>query len=84
MLFGFFLFFNFSVVIADVGDEGGLPRKAARVVDKIRRKAKKEARVEAKRLAAMRAQLKRKREGEQAAKKKAREKRIMHSYFASS
>ena len=66
------------------GDEGGQPGDAARLADVEKRNAKRTARREAKKLAAARATFKKKVEGEQTTKKKAREKQSIANYFNSS
>jgi hypothetical protein len=66
------------------GDEGGQAEDAARLSEIQKRNAKRTARREAKKLAAARAAFKKKLQGEQTAKKKAREKQSIASYFNSS
>ena len=70
--------------MAGSGDEGGHAGDVARREEIERRMAKRTARREAKKLAAARAAFKKKRVGEQASKKKAREKQTISKYFNSS
>lgn len=69
-----------ALCMAASGDEGGL----ATTMDIAKHKARREARMEAKKLAASRAAFKKKREGEQATRKRAQEKETMHAYFSTS